>query len=178
MLALNDVEIYGLYSPDGELRYIGKANNAEQRFLGHLRERRRRTPLYDWIQSLRLDGKTPEMRILATCPADDWERAERQWIFEARLRGERLLNLAPGGDQPFASREILSRNAIGLNHAIANNPRRSMVRSVKQRLAHAIRQGGVSQDLRERIKDKARTCPQILGAAAALILSQEAQNEL
>ena len=172
----NEVEIYGLFNAAGELRYIGKAICAKKRFNGHLREIRRRTPLYDWLKGLRRKGESPMMKVLETVPVEDWERSEKQWIFESRLRGDRLLNLAPGGDQPFVSRETRSANAKALNMAIGADPRRAVVRSVKQSLARALKAGGVSKELRDRIKQKAVRCPQILGTAAAIILSQEAEN--
>jgi len=106
------VEIYGLCDPDtGELRYIGKANNAEARLKSHIRDaRRRRTPVYIWMNRLTDKGKRPSLRILQTVCADEWEQAEREAIATARANGVRLLNLAEGGDQPFCSREVRSRN--------------------------------------------------------------------
>lgn len=104
-------EIYGLFDPDThELRYIGKANNSAKRFIGHLREIRRKTPLYFWIEKLRNQGKQPTMRVLEICPYEDWERSERQHIFEARLMGERLLNVASGGNEPKSSLETNRKN--------------------------------------------------------------------
>lgn len=103
-------EIYGLYDQDGKLRYIGKANNAAARLAGHLREKRRRTPLYDWIHKMKSAGMPPTMRVLATVPKSDWQRTEKQLIFEARLRGEQLLNVADGGDEPFCSKETRAQN--------------------------------------------------------------------
>lgn len=43
--------IYGLYDSNGELRYIGKANNPEKRLEGHRRNSKKsNTPLYLWVR--------------------------------------------------------------------------------------------------------------------------------
>ncbi|WP_133255484.1 GIY-YIG nuclease family protein [Phenylobacterium soli] len=103
--------IYGLTDPvTGELRYIGKANDATQRFGSHLRDMdRRRTPLYDWMKKLRASGRSPALVIIEEC-AGDWREAERRLISEARARGARLLNVADGGDEPYCPPEVRSEN--------------------------------------------------------------------
>ena len=101
-------EIYGLFDASGGLRYIGKANNSAKRLSGHMRDaRRRRTPVYDWINK---HGR-PEMRVLHICrDGEDWRIIEKRLIAEARERGERLLNLADGGDEPFCPIEVRRAN--------------------------------------------------------------------
>lgn len=98
--------IYGLFDSTGALRYIGKANDPAKRLKGHMRDvRRRRTPLYDWLSKY---GE-PELRILeASC--HDWKEAERRLIAEARARGDRLLNVADGGDEPHCPIETRRAN--------------------------------------------------------------------
>lgn len=93
-------EIYGLYCPDsGQLRYIGKANNSESRLKTHIRDSRRKIrPVCSWIKSLVDKNKLPDLKILEI--AEDWQEAERRWIALSRARGDRLLNLADGGDRP------------------------------------------------------------------------------
>jgi hypothetical protein len=108
--ACSIVFIYGLYCPDGELRYIGKANNPKKRFASHMRESRRRTPLYDWIGSLKKKGLIPTMKVLGETSVSDWPRMEKEFIFNARLSGERILNLADGGEMPKCSSETRSKN--------------------------------------------------------------------
>jgi hypothetical protein len=92
----------------GELRYIGKANDPDERLKSHMRDaRRRNTPLYSWIKK---HGQ-PEMVILAR-GCLDWVSAERDAIAFAREIGVNLLNLADGGDQPpMASKEALASSA-------------------------------------------------------------------
>lgn len=101
--------IYGLYDNNGELIYIGKADDPHKRMKSHMREARscrRRTPLYNWI---RKHGR-PELRIIeANCK--DWVSAERRLIAEAMANGEKLLNVAAGGNEPPAQRgNQFSRN--------------------------------------------------------------------
>jgi len=107
-------EIYGLYDPlDGSLRYIGKANCSTKRLQSHLRDARRRTtPLYGWINGLRRIGRVPHLRVLEI--TDDWIEAERRHISEARARGDGILNVAIGGNEPHCP--IETRRANGRKH--------------------------------------------------------------
>lgn len=99
--------IYALECPEsGEVRYVGKANDAAKRLAGHLRDsRRRNTPVCCWIRSLSAKGLLPQMRILETVDASEWVAAERKWIAEFRSRTIKLLNLADGGNQPSQTQE-------------------------------------------------------------------------
>lgn len=107
------VEIYGLHDPTtDELRYIGKAKCHKKRLVAHLREHRRHTPPYCWIRSL---SAIPVVRVLSVVLEAQWELEEKRLIFEARLSGTRLLNLADGGDQPKSSPEQLQRCARTMN---------------------------------------------------------------
>lgn len=112
-------EIYALIDPrDGAIRYIGKANDSRKRLVKHLADaRRRRTPVYDWINMLAKLGMRPTFQVLEV--ADDWVEAERRLIAEARDRGERLLNVADGGDEPYCPPEVRSANA---RNATAKRP--------------------------------------------------------
>lgn len=109
-------EIYGLYDNHGNLRYIGKANNSVKRLKTHFSDaRRRKTPVYCWINSMLANGLMPQMKVLKITDQDSWAIDEKTLIFEARLRGERLLNLADGGDQPKCPIEV--RRANGAKNA-------------------------------------------------------------
>lgn len=104
-------EIYGLYDNHGNLRYIGKANCSQKRFKSHIRDaRRRKTPVYCWINSMAEKGLMPQMKVLKITDEESWTIDEKTLIFEARLRGERLLNLADGGDQPKCPIEVRRAN--------------------------------------------------------------------
>lgn len=98
--------IYALECPEsGEVRYVGKANDAAKRLAGHLRDsKRRNTPVCCWIRSLSAKGLLPQIRTLETVEASEWVAAERKWIAEFRSRTN-LLNLADGGNQPSQTQE-------------------------------------------------------------------------
>lgn len=125
--------IYGLTDPrTGAVRYVGKANDPEKRLKGHLREcRRRKTPVYAWIRKLVGLGLSPGLSVLeADC--DDWKEAERRIIAERRDAGEKLLNLADGGDEPHCSIEVRRANAGRLNADPGLVAYREMMRSISE----------------------------------------------
>lgn len=97
------VDIYGLCDPvTGVVRYVGKSSNTKRRLLSHLQSRTKiRTPLYLWINSLKEEGKSPDMKVLETCEEVDWPKREVAVIAEYRARNpadQPLLNLADGGN--------------------------------------------------------------------------------
>lgn len=106
------VEIYGLFDPDTDaLRYVGKANDSQQRLKTHLWDSpRSNRPVCRWIAGLLKDGKAPVMRVLEVCKPDEWEEAEKRLI-EAHRKVAKLLNLADGGARP--SQTIEQRRKAG-----------------------------------------------------------------
>ena len=115
------IEIYGLTDPrTGEVRYVGKAVCAQKRLKSHLRDaRRRRTPVYDWINKLGRLGLTPGVVVLVRCEPEAWPDTERRIIAEYRASGH-LLNVADGGDEPHCPVEVRREN--GRRNARARNP--------------------------------------------------------
>ncbi|MBO9624156.1 MAG: GIY-YIG nuclease family protein [Sphingomonas sp.] len=158
--------IYGLFDSTGALRYVGKARDAKARLKDHMREcrgHRRRTPLYDW---LRKHG-VPEMRLLeADCV--DWREAERRHISEARARGERLLNIADGGDQPHCPAEIRARNGAANAAAIHGDPLKKRIWNAKRALAQGLRQGMVMNSTRAKMREAAHRLPHLFGEWATI----------
>lgn len=130
------ISIYGLYCPkSGELRYIGKANDARKRLSSHLKDcNRRKTPCACWIKSLVENGQVPVMKVLAEVQESEWEQAEREFISEARLRGEDLLNVARGGVDIPCSRETRSDNARRINRNRASSAEEACLWRLKQRV--------------------------------------------
>lgn len=106
------VEIYSLSDPrDGAVRYIGKAKCAKKRLQTHISDARlRKTPVYVWINELLALRLLPVVTVVEQCEASLWPARERALIADARARGERLLNLAPGGNQPHCPREVCIAN--------------------------------------------------------------------
>jgi len=168
--------IYGLYDVDGNLRYIGKANNPRKRLMSHMRDaRRRRTPLYDWINKHGI----PEMRVLESDCAD-WREAEKRLIAEARVNGARLLNVADGGDEPYCSPETRSangrrmqshpaviaqrtKNGRHLANMIAGDERLRRICDIRKRMGWALKRGMVPNTARVKMRLAAAKAPHIFG---------------
>jgi hypothetical protein len=163
--------IYGLFDKDGLLRYVGKANNPAQRLKGHARDSlKKNTPLYAWMRKRGI----PEMRVLeANCL--DWKEAERRIIREARERGDKLLNVADGGEQPFCSVEQRRKNAAALNKGLAQDEPARRFRNLKRMLSASIRQGYLSNETRERLRQAAATMPKQMGCFAGIPDRDEAR---
>lgn len=161
--------IYGLLDPaTGEIRYIGKANRPSQRYAGHIRDaRRRNTPVYCWIRSLEEAGKRPRLKVLVD-GSDDWRRDERVLIASARSRGDRLLNIADGGDEPHCEYEIRRANAIALNDLLASTPNAYRLRELKRSLSVALKRGFVSEVTKARMRNAAQRYPSLFGAWAVV----------
>lgn len=156
------VVIYGLTDPrSGEVRYIGKANDAA-RLNSHKRDaRRRKSPLYSWMSKLAAEGLEPGLVELEL--ADDWREAERRLIAEARARGDRLLNLAEGGDEPFCSPEVRAENGRKVAAAIHSDPLRRRAWELNRGIGSAIRDGYGSNAARAKLREAARLRPDLFG---------------
>lgn len=152
-------EIYALTDLDGSVRYIGKANVAADRLKCHLRDARRRsTPVYVWIRQLAEVGCVPGLIVLETC--DDWQEAERRIIAEHRAAGARLLNLAPGGNEPFCPADV--RAANGRANARKRHKRKWFL---MRAMGDALRRGHVA----ETTKAKMRARPDVFGQFSAYL---------
>lgn len=156
------MDIYGLFDPrTGELRYVGKARDAQKRLKGHL-SARRRTPLYDWIGALRALGLAPDMRVLETVAPHEWQAAERRLIARHR-QTSRLLNVADGGDEPFCSKEVRSSN--GRKVAASRNQRAWRIKLMMGRL---LKEGRVSEQTRQKLRLAAAKAPDLFGEWASV----------
>lgn len=167
--------IYGLFDQDGNLRYIGKANDPEHRLRCHVRDSLsggRNYPVNHWIRK----NGIPALRVLeADCA--DWRESERRLIAEARARGEKLLNVADGGDEPHCSpeqrkanmekanrhpRTIQQRKTNGrkLQGYLADNEEKQRARKLTMQIGHHLRgikrNNGYSKEWLERCREKAR----------------------
>jgi hypothetical protein len=154
------VFIYGLYDPRNRaLRYIGKANNPEKRLKSHLRDRRRRkTPVYKWMNELASLGLVPLMEVLVECCDKSWPHHEIEQITLAKQSGAALLNVAKGGKEPHCPKE--TRQANGKQAAIKRN--KKLWRS-KLLLGQALKHGHVSEELKEKMRALALRCPEKFG---------------
>jgi hypothetical protein len=169
--------IYGLTDPrTGEVRYIGKANDAAKRLQGHLRdERRRQTPLYSWVRKLAGREPTPRLIVLEVCGAD-WREPERRLIATARARGDRILNLADGGDQPFCSAAVRSANGQRLVAKIREDDQFRRFWHLKRDLQRLLRDGLVANHTRAKMRAAAASMPLKFGTWAGLPDRDEDEN--
>lgn len=159
------IQIYGILDPrDGTLRYVGKANDARKRFAGHMRETRRRTPLYDWLAKMRAAGLTPTYVVLLECDADGWEAYEVKAIADARASGARLLNVADGGEEPKRTAESCARGARTVNAARRYDPRTAFLFHAKKTLSTALVNGDLRESTRTKMRLLAAKMPAMFGA--------------
>lgn len=162
--------IYGLYDPrDGSLRYIGKANDPIVRMKGHIRDaQRRKTPVYSWISKLISDGLCPEMRVICVCPSGDWQAREKEEIASARERGERLLNLADGGDEPYCPAEVRAKNGRKVAKMRVATDYKSRVYVLKREMGRLLKEGSVSEKNKQKLRLAAQKAPHLFGCYAGI----------
>ena len=136
------VEIYALCTPGTtEIRYIGKAKNSEERLKRHFNEAQHNLrPVHNWLRKL---GQDPTMIVLEVVPEADWPNAERKWI--AAHKGPKLLNVAPGGDQPSQTPAQRSAAARAANRSAKADPALKAfydsVRGCKRMQTQCIKEG-------------------------------------
>ena len=132
--------IYGLLDPGaGALRYVGKANNPEQRLREHLSRARhdsRNDHLANWLRSLMQKGGLPMLILLERTPVRDWQETERRWIKELRERGVQLINETPGGEGQPAGDAFPEKVRRRLHEA---NAGRVMSEDQKRKIAATLR---------------------------------------
>ena len=163
-------EIYGLFDPrTGALRYIGKANCSQKRYNQHVRDcHRRHTPVYLWLRELLSLGLLPELTVLEH--AADWCESEKRLIAAARAQGQRLLNVAPGGTQPFCPVDVCranGRNSDGKGAKLLHSdPRRKRIWQIKRSMGIALKKGWVSEETKEKMRYCARKRPDLFGSWA------------
>lgn len=164
------VQIYALLDPDnGNIRYIGKANDAARRYKGHIRDSNRRdTPVYRWIRKLASSNKKPELQVLLSCCSDRWQHYEKSIIESNRKSGVRLLNVADGGEEPFCDDATRSSNATKMNDKFKSDPRSARIRYLKCMIGLSIKSGHMSERAKEKLRSAAIKFPSMLGEYATL----------
>jgi hypothetical protein len=156
------VFIYGLYDPHtSELRYVGKAKDVAARLKGHLRATRR-TPVYDWIKSLRKHGLAPIASVMEVTSDHEWCAAERRVVAAHRQSG-RLLNVADGGDEPFCPMHVRAENG---RRVAARRDKR--VWRLKREMGQALMHGHVSEAAKEKLRYAAARAPHLFGEYASI----------
>jgi len=88
--------VYGLYSTqDGMIRYVGKANNPQKRYFGHLSAARHGGgyPVLEWIRHTMESGFSIQMIVLDIAQRDVAHKVERHWIVKLLQEDFPLLNV-------------------------------------------------------------------------------------
>ncbi len=104
--------IYALTDPTTkEIRYIGKAMDANYRFKKHIEESKRKATSHKhkWLRSLFAENKIPELLILDTVFTADANFWERFYILEYRKLGCKLTNHTDGGDGGAMSPDVIEK---------------------------------------------------------------------
>jgi len=113
---METASIYGLKDPrDGSIRYIGKSEDPERRFKGHLTDKAY-SPKTIWLDRLHAEGLQPELVIFDEVSADVWRRVEQRWITKGLALGWPLTNREASADdvghyslrsiRPYLSKEL------------------------------------------------------------------------
>lgn len=167
--ALCAVDIYVLRCPkSGEVRYVGKANNAQARLKSHLRDcKRRNTPVYCWMRSLLADGMIPAIEIVQQVVLGDWAKSEINLIAKLRADGVRLLNLADGGDQPSQTKEQRQSAGRAAVKARTKTPEAKRLYQLKHHMGVLLR-AGVSETVKAKLRYAAMKRPDLFGQWATL----------
>lgn len=158
--------IYSLIDPvTNETRYIGKANDPQKRLKGHIADAARRDyPVYRWIRKLISSGKCPVLNVLEY--AEDWKEAEKRLIKASIEKGDKLLNVAEGGDQPFCSYEVRALNGKKNAQKIHSSERSKRIWELKRNVASAIKKGLISNEKRQALRNAAARRPDLFSIFA------------
>lgn len=94
--------IYILICPlDGQIKYVGKANDPKRRLKDHMLDFRSRLGEFKrtkWLRDLYVAGLKPEMEIIDVVDMKDWKYWESCWIGYFKFIGCQLVNSSTGGN--------------------------------------------------------------------------------
>lgn len=162
--------IYGLFDPiTNACRYVGKTNNPKKRLQGHLSNAKtRRTPVALWMKDLLVHGYHPRIVVLHECHHENWAEWEIDYITRYRASGCDLLNLAPGGEQPYCDYETRAKN--GRANAIKRDstPFKKRVNFLKRNIGMALKRGHLPPAYKHVLRHVARRRPDLFGIWANL----------
>jgi hypothetical protein len=116
-------KIYGIVdSATGRVVYVGKANDVQVRWKGHLADCvRKDNRLYRWMRQQFEENQPVSVVELASAISEDWQALEVAMIAQYRDDGD-LLNMADGGNQPYIDIPTCRKNAVKLNERRKNDP--------------------------------------------------------
>lgn len=152
--------IYTLSHPTtGEVRYVGKSDNPNYRFINHCKDKRP-TRNRSWILGLKNQGLLPVMEVLEEVKNSDWEDVEKYWIAQMKAWGFRLNNITSGGNSGYERKVDSNGNKQG-------GSKKGRVLSLETRAKMSLSRIGNkhrlgiphSKDVRDKIKDAVRGKP-------------------
>lgn len=158
--------IYGLLCPDtGECWYIGKSIRPLERLQNHLKEPPSNCHRSHWIQSLKRQGKKPELVFFECAQGEHpWQESERFWIDYGRRHGWPLTNNTSGGDGvsglPAETRERMAATWLGRKHSPE-----SLARMKVARASHPPRTQASKDRIRQKMAGRAIAWGAKLGEA-------------
>ncbi len=106
--------IYLLIDPESfEIRYVGKANDPEQRVRCHYWKcHHRETHSQRWMASLKERDVYPLWVAIDVATEDDWRRKEKKWVEFFQEKGAPLTNLTKGGNGASLSASKATRDKM------------------------------------------------------------------
>jgi len=113
--------IYVLKCPlSGEVRYVGKTNNPEQRYKNHLNKARDGgTHKRNWIGLLRKKSLKPVFEIIKEVSVDEWKDWEKYYIRCYKDKGHKLVNIMDGGEGlTFGNQTFFKSGSIPWNRGV------------------------------------------------------------
>jgi hypothetical protein len=151
--------IYALSDPDtNNIRYIGKSDNPRKRYQNHLVPSREANYHKEvWVKSLRKKDRKPIMSIVCSVDRNEWEDAEKYFIWLFRELGFDLTNSSEGGQ--------------GTNNP-SGNTRGRMSRSSKRRQLTPEQ----LESLRERARNLSKD-PDVVARRSAKFVGQRRSKE-
>lgn len=147
--------IYTLSDSTG-IRYVGKADNPNQRLKGHIKEAKRDKYEKDkWVASLLKQGVRPIMEVIEEVSVENWKFAEARWIAEFKSQGCELVNETYGGEGSDGfkgkhhSEETRARIREKLKGRKASN-------ETRKNLSIALKGKPLSEETKKKLSDKAK----------------------
>lgn len=110
----SETYIYTLSNPlNGQIKYVGKTDNIEKRYLSHLSKSKNKKTYKDcWIYSLLSENVNPLIEIIDAVPKSEWQFWEKYWISQLRSWGVNLTNSTEGGDGGMITKEVIEKLSV------------------------------------------------------------------
>lgn len=146
---MKKVFIYAFLDETGTPVYVGKANDFNERYAGHMRDiNRYDTHFYRWLKKQIAFQKPFFTDILEECDSENWQERETFWIRKFRFMGFPLTNMTDGGDGN--NNQVFSKEALQKrSDKLKGRPRPQEVRD-------KISKSHIGKKLSEETKEKLR----------------------